>query len=138
MPSALDIYRTARQWLGVPFVHQGASRHGCDCAGLVAGVLGELGIHRRLPPYGPGGQGVHIAQVAERLGLHPLLAQAARTGDLVAWQAAPGIVHLGLLGPDCIIHASQRAGRVVRTALRPTLPPFSAAWELTSLEPHIV
>lgn len=133
--SALDIHRTASSWLGVPFVHQGASRHGCDCAGLVAGVLAEHGVRLRLPPYGPGGQGVRIAEVAASLGLHPLLAQAARAGDLVAWQAAPGIVHLGILGPDHIIHASERAGRVIRTALRPALPPFTAAWELTSLEP---
>jgi cell wall-associated NlpC family hydrolase len=34
----------ARQWVGVPFRHQGRSRLGCDCLGFVCGVLDELGI----------------------------------------------------------------------------------------------
>jgi hypothetical protein len=34
----------ALQWIGTPFVwDQSAKAHGCDCKGLIAGVLREIG-----------------------------------------------------------------------------------------------
>jgi cell wall-associated NlpC family hydrolase len=36
----------ARTWLGVPFLHQGRSRRGIDCSGLVIVVARELGLSR--------------------------------------------------------------------------------------------
>lgn len=33
----------ARTWLGVPFLHQGRTRHGADCLGFIAAVMAELG-----------------------------------------------------------------------------------------------
>jgi NlpC/P60 family putative phage cell wall peptidase len=40
-----QIVKIARQWLNTPFKHQGRVKHvGCDCLGLVAGVLKELNL----------------------------------------------------------------------------------------------
>lgn len=36
-----------RAWLGIPWVHQGRTRHGVDCAGLIVCALQNLGI---MPP----------------------------------------------------------------------------------------
>lgn len=39
-----DVIAEARTWLGVPWRHQGRTRAGVDCAGLVALVAKDLGI----------------------------------------------------------------------------------------------
>jgi len=33
----------ARDWIGVPYVHRGTTRQGCDCTGLIIGCLQEMG-----------------------------------------------------------------------------------------------
>src|SRR5512134_2863655 len=40
----LDVVIEARRWLGVPWRHQGRSRAGIDCVGLIAVVARALGI----------------------------------------------------------------------------------------------
>lgn len=44
MPTDKDILIAARRWLNVPWKHQGRSRSGIDCLGLVVLVAKELGI----------------------------------------------------------------------------------------------
>ena len=39
-----DIVTCARSWVGVRWLHQGRSREGVDCAGLVIEVAHELGL----------------------------------------------------------------------------------------------
>ena len=39
------LHHKAREWLGTPYLHQGRSKQvGCDCIGLVIGVLHEIGV----------------------------------------------------------------------------------------------
>lgn len=42
MPSKADVVRIARSWLEVQWVHQGRTRKGIDCAGLIVMVAREL------------------------------------------------------------------------------------------------
>ncbi len=42
--SGSDVAAAARAWLGVPFRHQGRSREGVDCAGLIICIARELGL----------------------------------------------------------------------------------------------
>ena len=44
MTTREDIVNEARKWLGVRWVHQGRTRNGIDCAGLVACVGKDLGL----------------------------------------------------------------------------------------------
>ena len=44
MPNRHDIVEAARGYLGVPWRHQGRSRRGLDCAGLVVMVARDLGL----------------------------------------------------------------------------------------------
>jgi cell wall-associated NlpC family hydrolase len=40
-----DIVRQARTWIGTPFHHQARLKSkGCDCLGLIVGVVDELGL----------------------------------------------------------------------------------------------
>ncbi len=39
-----DVLRVARSWLGVPFAHQGRSRAGVDCLGLLVMVAKDLNL----------------------------------------------------------------------------------------------
>lgn len=42
-PTRAEIVRTALSFIGTPWRHQGRSRTGCDCIGLVAAIADELG-----------------------------------------------------------------------------------------------
>ena len=44
MPNRNDIIAEARTWLGVPWEHQGRTKLGIDCAGVVVNVGRTLGL----------------------------------------------------------------------------------------------
>lgn len=44
MSKYLDLYCAAKKWLGVPFRWHGHTKSGCDCIGLIVGVLREDGV----------------------------------------------------------------------------------------------
>lgn len=52
MATTGDIITEARDWIGVPWRHQGRSRQGLDCIGLVIVVCGALDIlHYKFTAY---------------------------------------------------------------------------------------
>lgn len=136
MIDSLAIARTASGWLGVPYRHQGRSRYGCDCAGLVVGVLAELGVDLRLPAYGPEGSGVDAARFIAQAGGQSIPIMDAGAGDLVAWRPPGAGLHLGLMGFDLVVHASASVGRVVmvrRRALARSVS-LAQAWSLSGVD----
>ena len=44
MSPYLDLYSAAEKWLGVPFRWHGYTKGGCDCIGLIVGILCENGV----------------------------------------------------------------------------------------------
>lgn len=45
MTTPAQVVAEARSWLDTPFAHQGRAKgHGCDCAGVVTGVMRELNL----------------------------------------------------------------------------------------------
>ena len=44
MTTPADVVAAARSWLGVPWLHQGRTRAGIDCAGLLICIARELGL----------------------------------------------------------------------------------------------
>jgi cell wall-associated NlpC family hydrolase len=44
MTSRAEVVVESRSWLGVPWHHQGRTRAGCDCGGLIGAVAVALGI----------------------------------------------------------------------------------------------
>jgi hypothetical protein len=106
-----DIVATARSWMDVPFEHQGRTRHGVDCVGLLVVVARAhklskydfLGYNRR-----PDGTLLaHFAGAAKRLQL-----TAAGPGDIVVLADKNHPCHAAILaeraGQRTIIHALAR------------------------------
>jgi len=116
-----DIAAEARRWLAIPYVHQGRSFHGVDCVGLIICVrdaveawpAGMLAIrnYARAPTDG---------LLLELLAQHCTRISVLEEGCLLAirWPLAKHSSHLALYAGGSIIHAYQRAGKVVETGYR--------------------
>lgn len=114
MTTRADIVRVARSWVGVPYRHQGRSRAGVDCVGLLMVVARELGLsdyefgtYRRLPD-----PRVLLGELAAQL--ERVAVADARAGDvwLMAWHADPQ--HLAIVADrGRIIHAYSQPRAVV-------------------------
>lgn len=95
------VVREARGWIGTPFVHQGRSKSaGCDCLGLVLGVLERCGHRIAVPAYAEDWQNAD-----ERFLYNGLLAnleptsQELSVGQLIgfALRTRGPLQHLGIL-----------------------------------------
>jgi cell wall-associated NlpC family hydrolase len=111
-----DVITCARGFVGVQYAHQGRSRAGLDCVGLLIVVARELGLADiHYTAYGREPRPVEMIQLLEaHLDRRHLL--DARPGDLLLLDL-PVPCHLGILGRhaghETLIHAALRYGRVV-------------------------
>lgn len=120
-----EIVRTARGWLGTPYVH-GASTwgSGVDCLGLIRGVWrARYGQEpEALPPYTPdwaeASREERLWQAARRH-LDEIPSAEARAGDVLLFRmrATAPAKHLGILAYDedgrrTVIHAYSGVGAV--------------------------
>lgn len=117
-----DIVDEARTWLGVPWVHQGRSRDGIDCAGLAQQVAAAVR-----------GYAFDITNYAAQATDETMLALCAEHMDSVRLNAMePGDIvvvrfgdqrHMGLIGDYphgvelSLIHASTYFNKVVEHRL---------------------
>lgn len=125
MTAKLDVVAKAREFVGAPFAHQGRSRGGVDCAGLVICVARELGLsefdvtgYRRLP--GAVGNAT-IEELCSRE-MRSIPASAARAGDVLLFLIGSRPRHIAIVaegsnGAATIIHAYQPAAKVVEVPL---------------------
>ncbi len=110
----------ARTWLGVPFHHQGRSRHGVDCIGLVVCARNALAPwadgmkSERNYPRNPTGRLV--------AGLEQYLTRIENPEPgcvaLIAWPKQELPAHVAILTPDTMIHAYAATERVVEAGYR--------------------
>lgn len=119
MPPAGDlIVARARALIGVRFRPQGRSREtGLDCVGLVAEAVGAADVPRDYALRGS--SPARLASGLAAAGLRPT--DAARPGDVIAMQAGPGQLHLGIFSGTGLIHGDAGLRRV---AERPGPPPW--------------
>jgi cell wall-associated NlpC family hydrolase len=110
----------ARAYLGVPFVHQGRTRFGLDCIGLLSLALRDAGLERyvdhpenradysRTPHMG-------LLEARMRRIFGPPVADM-QPGDVVALRYAGPIRHVGIVGDHphglSLIHTDSHLGRV--------------------------
>jgi cell wall-associated NlpC family hydrolase len=120
-----DIVAAARSWLGVPWRHQGRTRQGVDCAGLVVLVGRELGLadydthaySRR-----PEGQGFvqHFRAAMDGIPL-----PEARLGDVLVFADTAYPCHCGFLteklGQPHLLHAHALRRKVIEE-------PYAGEW----------
>lgn len=127
----MDAVEAARAYLGVPFVHQGRTRRGLDCIGLVALALIDAGMgHYALHPANRTdyGRDPHEGLLERRLRDifgepvatappgQPIDLCACRPGDVAALAYAGPIRHVGLIAEHphglSLIHTDSHLGRV--------------------------
>lgn len=113
----------ARSYIGVRWRHQGRSRKGIDCGGLVSLALADIGrIGRDIVGYGRVAyHGYLEACLRDNFG-DPGLPEAMQIGDvaLISYDAAPnhvGIVADYLYGGFSIIHAHAPSRKVIEHRL---------------------
>lgn len=96
-----DIIRTARRYLGVPYVFGGSTPKSFDCSGFVQYVFAQHGIG--MP---------RTAREQAGVGERPL-PDDLQPGDLLFFYGGQGAQHIAIyVGADTIIHASSTGGRV--------------------------
>lgn len=117
---ASTIVQIARSWVGVPFQHQGRTRFGVDCIGLVLCVRDEakawpvVGKIRRDYPRNPS----HRLLEGMQEHCEPAAGPAMGRLVLLRWRLNQQPSHIAILTPDNLIHSYQTAGRVVETGFR--------------------
>ena len=124
------IVAQARTWLGTPFHHQARLKgKGCDCLGLITGVVGELGLQDRNGQpltgydevtYSKEPDGAYLTQKLTALLDEAPVAQA-QPGDLALFTVRDNPQHLAILtdyeGGLGMIHCYAQARRVVEHRL---------------------
>lgn len=119
-----EIVLEARAWLGVPYLHQGRSRSGVDCLGLLQMVAANLGIagYDELD-YSRNPSGMRMARLLSEH-LQRIEYAEAREGDILHMATAKEPQHLAIISnddPRRIIHSSAMYGRVLEQTIDPTL-----------------
>lgn len=132
MITAEQVVSQAREWLGVPFLHQGRSRHGCDCLGFIAASMAELNswtLLYNLPgDYARNPQRLLIDGLTELT--RPISLQA---GTLILFQFpnAEHPSHAAIYTGESMIHAHEPNGKVVEHGYRgPWLKYTKSIWAL--------
>lgn len=121
MIARADVVSEARRWLGVPYVHQGRTRFGVDCIGLVLCVRNALepweALHRELRNYA---RRPKDSLLLDRVHANCVQLDAPEDGALILirWPKNPEPSHAGIYADGNIIHAYQRVRRVVETGFR--------------------
>lgn len=117
-----DIIAVARSYIGVPFLHQGRTRDGVDCLGLIGVVSNYVGHKVTLPnAYSTAPSGQRIVEQAEKYVVKPQRQgwDNLIPGDIIVmWAFQAGVPqHFAIMGELrghlTMIHALQRAGKVV-------------------------
>lgn len=117
-----DFIAELMEWVDTPFhAHQNVKKLGCDCTGLVVGVLREIGRPdyfnaddlRLMRTYKPTMTSENLSGVMKR-NFIPIPARDAVAGDLVTIKFTGRTQHLAVLLPaGKMIHSRDRTGKVV-------------------------
>lgn len=138
MIARADIVAEARRWIGVPYVHQGRSRFGVDCIGLV------LCVRNAVEEWTPGRTLIrNYARCPKDALLVSIVEKYATRLEepedgcmiLIKWPRAITPAHAGIYAEGNIIHAYQRVNRVVETGFRAHWARYAHSfWRLPGVE----
>jgi len=109
-----DIVACARGYLGVPWLHQGRTRLGLDCAGLIIIVAHELALSDfDVNGYGVEPQGHVMRSLLET---HAERVSEPKLGDILLLRFTRLPQHLAIVTDYGMIHTHRAVGRVVEHA----------------------
>ncbi|MCE5185070.1 MAG: NlpC/P60 family protein [Planctomycetaceae bacterium] len=110
-----SIAENAVTWKGVVYQHRGYTRGGCDCTGLLIGILQELGFVRdyQLRKY-PMDWNLHAGAgnyIVDELSKFAAPVTLPQPGDIALFRFGRCIAHVGIvLGKGTFIHSHINAG----------------------------
>ena len=119
MTTGLDIVAGGRAWVDVSYLHQHATRAGCDCLGLVIGVGREAGLLKgyRPPAYSANPDGIAFRRECDSIfDRHFGRIEPGMLG--VFWYAKRGLPqHMAIFTNHChgglgMLHANNANNRV--------------------------
>ena len=126
MPTKDQIVEAARRWIGVPWKHQGRSRLGIDCAGLVVKIAHEFNLTDfDATNYQRNTRGLEFVNYfREHMNEVPLT--AIQEGDVILFRDSKFPCHSAIVskqhGEFHIIHAFARRKQVLEE-------PLNAEWK---------
>lgn len=109
-----DFIAAARSYVGVPFRHQGRTRHGVDCIGLVVCAARDIGLtlaDRTDYPRDP--NGLLPLEMARQFA--PV--ESPQAGDILLMRFRGEPQHVAILAGATLIHGYASIGRVVEHGL---------------------
>lgn len=144
MPTRRDLLNAARSYEGVRFHHQGRSRGGLDCAGLIVCAARDCGVELSdRDAYTAQPDGHSLAQALRDAGLVEIAASDAVAGDALlfvfetneAGDPLPG--HVGLLCEDGeLLHAFAHVRKVTKHKIDAKWRArIVSAWRIPGFEP---
>lgn len=110
--TADEVIDAARALLDVPFKHQGRSRSGLDCAGLIVHVAATLGLD--YADHGGYSRSPSNGLLESALDGQPCLERVARRqpGDVLLMRFTGEPQHLGIFTGETLIHSYANVGKV--------------------------
>ena len=122
-----DVVEDARSWIGVRWRHQGRTRHGIDCAGLVIMVAAKHGLQDTNPVnYPRRTNGAQFVEYFRAAGMTDVAFADRLPGDVILVQDKGLPCHCGFLsskrGVDHYIHGAALRKEVVEEPLEFWLP----------------
>jgi NlpC/P60 family putative phage cell wall peptidase len=119
MATRSEVVAAAREWIGVPYMHQGRNRFGVDCVGLLIVVARGLGLtsydvtgYSRVP------HAEFLRTECDRMmGRIPI--DERQPGDVVLMRFKREPQHLAFVTDRGFLHAYGGSGRVVESAMPP-------------------
>lgn len=103
----------AREYINTPWLHQGRSKLGVDCVGLIVCVFKDCGI--TVEDYTKYHRTPHSEDMLDILNRHlekKRLSELEK-GDIITIRIRGAIQHVAIYNNDTIIHADNRAGKVL-------------------------
>ncbi len=138
MATGQQLVDAARTWVGVPFRHQGRTRYGVDCIGLIICARAELvrdpAVFRTPTDYRRNPNGAlleHFPKFAVQI-------DKPEPGAVVVigWPKQVHPSHVGIITPERIIHAYTAARAVVETGYREQWVRWTKSiWRMKGIEP---
>lgn len=123
MSQYLDLYSAAEKWLGVPFRWHGHTNDGCDCIGLIVGILCENGVMTQedLAQHEICKYGHNVSRIGEQYVNHIMLkffnkyeGKELKNGLVLRMKDYNAPYHFAIYGDGQIIHATSEVGCVFR------------------------
>ncbi len=111
-----QIVEEAMNWIGVKYQHRAVTKQGCDCTGLIIGIMQTLGYMKnyKMRVY-PSDWNLHAMAdnyITEELDKYADKVSDMRSGDILLFSFGKCVAHIGiLLKNKLFIHNYRNAGK---------------------------